>query len=283
MQLATDVNNPEFQGAIPNPDSMLYKEFYFYTPMDKWASEEASAKAGRRVIVNKKKLKFVDGVPQKTDEDDKQIWIRIMKPGDQTSIIERQMSEGDKQRFTQEWVYFEIANGLRDDGANIPGWRLEEWLHLDHQPDMLRDLKYMRFYTVEQIAGASDAQIQRVGIGGPGLREQARVDLRNKMASDLNAGIKERDAELEALRKADAEKEARIARLEALLTQPAPIPASEKFLHEPKAGADLKAAMAIAVAEPTERDALVAQYQAKFGKKPHHKLGIEKIRAELAA
>lgn len=30
------------------------------------------------------------------------------------------------------------------------------------------------------------------------------------------------------------------------------------------------------------RAALVAQYQAKFGKKPHHKLSVDKIRAELA-
>lgn len=32
-----------------------------------------------------------------------------------------------------------------------------------------------------------------------------------------------------------------------------------------------------------ERAALVAQYQAKFGKKPHHKLSVDKLRAELAA
>ena len=32
-----------------------------------------------------------------------------------------------------------------------------------------------------------------------------------------------------------------------------------------------------------ERAALVKQYEEKFGKKPHHKAGIEKIRAELEA
>lgn len=32
-----------------------------------------------------------------------------------------------------------------------------------------------------------------------------------------------------------------------------------------------------------ERAALVKEYEAKFGKKPHHKAGIEKIRAELEA
>lgn len=34
--------------------------------------------------------------------------------------------------------------------------------------------------------------------------------------------------------------------------------------------------------EPT-RDELVAAYEAKFGKKPHHKAGIDKIKAELEA
>ena len=210
--LASDLNNPEFVGAV-DPDSMLYKEFYWHTPMDKWASEEASAAAGRRVIVNKKKLKFhANGKVEKTDEDDKQIWIRIMRPGDQTSIVERQMNEGDKMRFPREWLYWQMAEGIIDEGANVPGWKLDEWPHLDRTPDMLRDLKHMRFHTVEQVAGASDAQVQKMGIGGPGLREQARHDLRERLAKELNKGIQERDeviakqgAALEALQKQMAE------------------------------------------------------------------------------
>lgn len=194
QMLASDLNNPEFVGAIANPDSLLYVEFYWHTPVDKWASEEASAAAGRRVVVHKKKMKFeAGGKVTKLDEDDKQIWVRIMRPGDQTSIIERQVNEGDKQRWPERWLYWEMAEGLRDDGANIPGWKIEDWPHLDAQPTQVRDLKYMRFYTVEMIAGAADAQVQKMGIGGPGLREQARVDLRNKMAKDLSAEITSRD------------------------------------------------------------------------------------------
>lgn len=37
------------------------------------------------------------------------------------------------------------------------------------------------------------------------------------------------------------------------------------------------------VDDSEERAELVKQYQERFGKKPHHKAGIEKIRAELAA
>lgn len=204
--LASDVANPEFVGAIGDPDSLLFTEFYWHTPMDKWASEEASAKAGRRVIVNKKKLIFhPGGTVEKTADDDKQIWIRIMRPGDQTSIIERQMMESDKQRWPQRWLYWQMAEGLIDEGKNIPGWPIEEWPHMDKMPDELRNLKFMRFYTVEQIAGASDAQIQKMGLGGPGLREVARHDLRERLAKDLNKGMEERDKviadQAEALKK----------------------------------------------------------------------------------
>jgi hypothetical protein len=201
--LASDVNNPEFVGAVTNPDALLFVEFYWHTPIDKWGSEEASAKAGRRVVVNMKKIDYDEhGVAKKTKEDLKIPYVRIMKPGDQTSIVEVAVREDHKQRWPQQWLYWQMAEGLVDEGKNIPGWPIEQWPHMDTMPDELRNLKFMRFYTVEQIAGASDAQIQRIGLGGMGLREQARVDLRNKMAKDLNAGIKERDAIIEEQGKA---------------------------------------------------------------------------------
>ena len=197
QMLASDVNNPEFVGAIPNPDSLLYVEFYWNTPIDKWGSEEASAKEGRRVTVYMKEL-VIDstGKATKTDRDLRIPYVRIMRPGDQTSIIETPVREDHKQRWPEKWLYWQMAEGIVNEGENIPGWKVEDWPHLDGQPTLVRDLKYMRFYTVEQIAGASDAQLQKMGIGGPGLRENARVDLRKKMGADLSAEIKERDKQI---------------------------------------------------------------------------------------
>jgi len=196
QMLASDVANPDFVGAT-NPDSLLYVEFYWHTPIDKWGSEEASAKAGRRVVVNMKKLTISpNGQATKTDEDLRVPFIRIMRPGDQTSIIETAVREDHKQRWPQQWLYWQMAEGLVDDGAGIPGWKIEEWPHLDGQPTLVRDLKYMRFHTVEMIAGASDAQVQKLGIGGAGLRQQAAVDLRNRLAKTLNADIAARDKQI---------------------------------------------------------------------------------------
>jgi hypothetical protein len=194
--LASDLNNPEFVGAV-NPDALLFVEFYWHTPVDKWGSEEASVAAGRRVVVNMKKMKVEpNGKATKTDEDLKLPYIRIMKPGDQTSIVETAVREDHKQRWPQQWLYWQMAEGLVDDGAGIPGWKIDDWTHLDGQPTLLRDLKYMRFYTVEMIAGASDAQVQKMGIGGAGLRQQAAHDLRGKLAKTLNADIAARDAQI---------------------------------------------------------------------------------------
>jgi hypothetical protein len=41
-------------------------------------------------------------------------------------------------------------------------------------------LQILKFQTVEQVATASDNQLQRIGMGGVGLRERARNYLLNK-------------------------------------------------------------------------------------------------------
>lgn len=174
--LASDLNNPEFVGAT-NPDALLHVEIYWHEPVDKWASEVESEKKGKRVVVKRAREE----------------WIRIMRPGDKDTIMECKLREDHKQRFPDKWLYFQIAEGLIDGGKDIPGWKLEEWPELDDQQDLLRELKFNRFYTVEQVAGAQDAQVQRLGIGGPGLRERARVALRERMRKEFAADLHEKD------------------------------------------------------------------------------------------
>lgn len=199
------MNNPDFVNPT-NPDALLYVEFYWHEPVDKWASEVKSAEAGKRVTVKGPKTAFV----------------RIMRPGDQTTIIETAVEERHKQRFPEKWLYWQMAEGVIED-QKVPGWQMDEWTYLDDKPDLLRDLKHARFQTVDQLAGASDGQVQKLGIGGLGLREQARVDLRNRMGKEMASDMAKKDAEIEALKKADQEKEERLKRLEeALMRQAAP-------------------------------------------------------------
>ena len=187
--LASDVNNPEFMGAIPNPAAALHVQFYMHEPILKYQSE----KEGKEIRGPK--------VP----------YIRMMKPGDQYSIIETAVRDDHKRRFANLWLNFQMKEGMIEGNADLPGWKIEDWPAL--KEDQLHEMKYMRFHTVEQLAGASDAQIQRLGMGGIGIREQARAALKARSRSEYEAEMKAKDKELDDMK-------GRLAKLEAMLTAP---------------------------------------------------------------
>jgi hypothetical protein len=198
--LASDLDNPAFQGAS-NPDSLLHVEFMWRQPVDKWKTEHT----GKELLLPL--------LP----------YIRIMNPGDKTSVHETPVRDDHKRRFPRQWMAWQMKEGLIE-GANadIPGWKLEEWTALNET--QRRELQHLRFNTVEQLAGASDAQLQRIGIGGIGLREQAKAALKVKNKSEFEAEMKAKDKEMAEMRE-------RLAKLEAMLPG-----AKAETLHVPKKG-----------------------------------------------
>ena len=195
--LASDLNNPEFANP-QNPDSVLHIEFYWHAPVDKWQSEtEGKEIRGPRIP-----------------------FIRIVRPGDNTSVHETPVRDDHKRRFPRQWLAWQIKEGMIEGSADIPGWKIDDWPAINDE--QRHELKYLRFHTVEQMAGASDAQVQRLGIGGIGLREQARVALKERNRAEYKAELEAKDKELAAM-KAD------IAALKASLT-----PQKPDTLHIPK-------------------------------------------------
>lgn len=174
--LASDLANPQFVGST-NPDALLHVEFYEFEPIDKWASEEASMKQQKRVVI----------------KGPKQDFVRIMRPGDKDNILEVAVREEHKQRWPDKWMYYLISMGRIDGGKDVPGWRLEDWPEVAENVELMRDLQYQRYWTVEQLAGAQDHQIQKLGIGGPGLRERARVALRERMRKEFSKDLEEKE------------------------------------------------------------------------------------------
>ena len=242
--LASDLNNPDFVGAV-NPDDLLFVEFYMHEPED-W---NKSMETGKKV------------------KGPAMPYVRIQKPGDKTSVIETAVRDDHKARWPNKWLYFQMKEGMISQDTGIPGWKIEEWDVLT--ADQVRELKYLRFSVVEQIAGASDEQVQRMGMGGLGLREQARQALRNRMGVEVKEAMAAKDKEL-------ADMKERLAKLESLLTTP----------EQRNSGGVSESQAPVPEDGPHPRDAflqskLVAQYVEKFGKKPHHKLGVEKIREAL--
>jgi hypothetical protein len=80
---------------------------------------------------------------------------------------------------------------MKDD---VVGWKLSDWPEIE--ADKVRHLNYLRFYTVEQLAAASDMQVQGIGLGGPGLKMLARRSLEAKHSEIVNTEIAKRDAQL---------------------------------------------------------------------------------------
>ena len=247
MGFETDVANRNFIGA-QNPDELIHSEFYWHEPED-WNKSQEQGK-----MVRGPKIPYV----------------RIMNPGDKTSIMETPVREEHKARWPKKWLYWQMKEGLVDAGENIPGWKVDEWEHLTKE--QIFELKYLRFHVVEQIAGASDSQVQSLGMGGLGLREQARQALKNRMGSEVRDEIAKKDKELSDMKE-------RLAKLEALLTAPKK---DDSTAPEVASVSDYDANVKYDVTEARERDDLVAKYVAKFGKKPHSMMNIGKLRARVA-
>lgn len=190
LGIATDVDNSNFAGSTKDPYAALWVEFYMN---DQIIDQHKSQEQGKRVY---KTVHIPDGEPEMvqiganrfpvqrykdTGERLKLPYVRIMVPGRNETLIDEPVREDHKAKWPDKWLYFASNEGLIDSGANIPGWKIEEWVHVNGDKETVRNLQYQRFYTVEQIAGASDMQIQRLGMGAAGLREAARRALQEKV------------------------------------------------------------------------------------------------------
>ena len=69
-----------------------------------------------------------------------------------------------------------------------------------HRCGHIEELRILKFQTVEQIAAASDAQLQRIGMGGPGLREKAKAFLNRRNRSETENQLDETKKQLAELK-----------------------------------------------------------------------------------
>jgi hypothetical protein len=128
-----------------------------------------------------------------------QAFVRIMAPGDKTNIIEQPVREHHKARFARQWLYYQMRN---NEGPEL-GTPLENW-HKE-VPDELNDyqmaeLQILKFRTIEQVATASDSQLQKVGMGAQALRERAKNYLARKNNSVFSDELSNTRKELDELK-----------------------------------------------------------------------------------
>ena len=145
------------QPGPSNGDETLFVEFYMAPVRNNHKSEQA----GRPIF---------DDVTH----------VRIQAPGDMLTVVEREAWDGDKRRFPRQWQAFEAQQAGREELSGTP---ISTWPALSRS--QVEELRALKFYTVEQIANASDQQLQRIGMGGFGLRTTATAYLESATNSAL--------------------------------------------------------------------------------------------------
>lgn len=132
-------------------------------------------------------------------------FVRIEVPGDRNTIIDTFANQGHKDRFPIQWAQYQ--NAKRDGGdMDVQGTLLRDWPLLTSA--QATELKHFKFYTVEQIAAASDDQIQRlgmmVGMSPYAFRDKAKAYLTHAKDSSVVQAqadeLRKRDEEIAALK-----------------------------------------------------------------------------------
>lgn len=186
--LASDDANPDFVGAN-NPDNRLTAVFHKKPVQNNFRSEQ-------------------EGRPIYDDVD----MVRINVPGDALTTIEAIVREDHKRRFPLQWAIYKNQNS--GDQLLAGKTPLEHWPRLS--PAQVAELKHLKFMAVEDIANASDTQLQAIGMCG-GMSPFAFRDIAVrflKLAAD-EAGATKSDAALEAVKDENAALRAQMASFEA--------------------------------------------------------------------
>jgi len=180
-----DVEDFEHRNA---GDKSVYVKFYVRPFLD----EAESAKEGRPIY---------------KDRD----YVEIRTPGNQTNIVQRPVTDMDKQRFRASYAAFKAG-----DTGQVIGTPLAEtpWI----TRSQVEELAYLRIRTLEQLANVGDDVCTRI----PGLfklkqRAQAAIERAEKSAPFI-AMQKENDDlrnKLTALEHALADQAETLKRLEA--------------------------------------------------------------------
>jgi hypothetical protein len=185
---------------LNNPDSRLNVKFY------------------QRAIENQFKS-ALEGRPIMEMRD----FIIIEVPGDNLTVIDTFAVDEHKKRFPIQWARYDNE---KTDG-DVEGTLLHDWPVLNAA--VAAELKHFRFYTVEQIAEASDAQLNTLGMAAGmsplALRDKAKAFLSTAKGSALVQQqadeLRKRDDELLAIK-------AQLAELTKTMNQPKPTPKKAK-------------------------------------------------------
>jgi hypothetical protein len=139
-------------------------------------------------------------------------FVHICVAGDSLTEIDTYALANHKVRFPIQWAHYQ--NRVGADDQEVVGTPVSEWPIVSKS--QAEELRALKFHTVESIAGASDAHLQRMGMAA-GMSPYA---FRDKAKAFLNlatnaAETDKRETEINALKEELAKKELETAKMKA--------------------------------------------------------------------
>lgn len=139
-------------------------------------------------------------------------FVHICVAGDTLTEIDTYVLNTHKLRFPIQWAQYQ--NRVGADEQEVVGTPVSEWPIVSKS--QAEELRALKFHTVEAIAGASDAQLQRMGMAA-GMSPYA---FRDKAKAFLNlatnaAETDKRETEINSLKEELAKKELETAKMKA--------------------------------------------------------------------
>jgi hypothetical protein len=139
-------------------------------------------------------------------------FVHICVAGDSLTEIDTYALANHKVRFPIQWAHYQ--NRVGADDQEVVGTPVSEWPIVSKS--QAEELRALKFHTVESIAGASDAHLQRMGMAA-GMSPYA---FRDKAKAFLNlatnaAETDKRETEINALKEELAKKDQETAKIKA--------------------------------------------------------------------
>lgn len=123
-------------------------------------------------------------------------FVRIHVPGDKTSVVHRQVTEQDAQRFADRYAKWKAGQAEAVTGTPLSSLPTMT-------PSKVEEYKFFKITTVEQLADANDNLGQKfMGFHSDKQRAKAFLEVaaNNAPIERMNAELQKRDAEIENLR-----------------------------------------------------------------------------------
>ncbi len=143
-------------------------------------------------------------------------YVEILTPGDNKASPVHKVTDRLRQKYG--WHYDRFRRGLEVSRDGVP---LEMFPVLD--PAQVMTLKALNIFTVEDLAGVSDANLHRIPMGQT-LRKDAQVWLKSKLETDQihrqNAQMEAQQANMRMLEQQMADMARRLADAEAKAAMP---------------------------------------------------------------